>query len=132
MATTTNHALTKGSSKSKLGVDHDANMDRIDKIVGGKNIVTFSATPVFDASLATMHQISLTANVTSSTVTNPKVGQSITLKIIQDPASARTFAFPANFKGATAISATLSQTSVQAFEYDGVNWLSLGAGVNFA
>jgi hypothetical protein len=132
MATTTNHALAKGSSKSKLGVDHDANMDRIDKIVGGKNIVAFSATPVFDASLGTMQQITLTANVTSSTVTNAKVGQSITMKIIQDSGSARTFAFPANFKGATAISATLSQTSVQAFEYDGTNWLSLGAGVNFA
>jgi hypothetical protein len=131
-STTTNFALAKGASRNVATADHDSNMDKIDKAIGGKNIVAFSATPVFDASLASLHQISLTAAVTSSSVTNAKTGQRITLKIIQDSASARTFAFPANFKGATAISATLSQTSVQSFIFDGTNWMAEAAGVNFA
>jgi len=81
--------------------------------------LTFSATPIFDAGTLSVFRLSLTANVTSSTLVNGTDGQILTFIIKQDPAVARTFAWPANVKGAMVISAGLSTVSAQAFVFDG-------------
>lgn len=94
----------------------------------GLLVVTFSATPAFNAAASNSFQITLTGDVSSSTVTNPTAGQTITFIIIQDATGSRTFAFPANFKGATAIDSVANHVSVQSFIYDGTNWRATSAG----
>jgi hypothetical protein len=84
-------------------------------------VVTYSATPVFDLSVSTIHNILLTGNVTSSTVTNPTVGLHLFV-IRQDATGGWTFVFPVSFKGAGTISAaagtaTLSTYATQLFAY---------------
>ena len=87
--------------------------------------VASSATPTFDASLGTIFTNTLTANVTSSTISNPVTGQRITLYLVQDGVGGFTFAFPANVqlrKGGYVISDDASAVSVIKLYYDGTNW----------
>lgn len=79
------------------------------------NVVTFSATPVFNASLSSVQQITLTANVTSSSITNMVAGQRIATVICQDATGSRTFVPPAALHGFTTIGSTASLCSAQEF-----------------
>lgn len=92
--------------------------------------VSFSATPVFNAGSFALptFTITLTGNVTSSTVSNPVAGQTITFIITQDGTGSRTFTWPANFKGASTIAPDANNISVQSFVYDGANFRAIGAG----
>lgn len=81
-------------------------------------VVTFSATPVFNLSLGTIQKITLTANVTSSTFSNPSSGVEYTFKICQDGTGGRTFVFPTALKGAMTIGETASTCSIQSFTYE--------------
>lgn len=92
------------------------------------NIVTFSATPTFDASFTTQ-KITLTGNVTSSTLSNATTGETINFLICQDGTGSRTFVWPTNVLGAMTIGSTLSKCSGQTFIYDGTNAYALSAGV---
>lgn len=67
--------------------------------------VAFSATPTFNASVANAFLMTLTNNVTSSTLTGGYAGQIITLVITQDGTGSRTFAWPTNVTGAPNIKA---------------------------
>lgn len=88
--------------------------------------VTFSATPVFDASQGNIFEIVLTGNVTSSTLVNLTAGQRLIFIVKQDATGGRAFVPPANLP-LTPIGSTASQTSVQEFIVDsGVNVYSLG------
>lgn len=78
-------------------------------------VVSFSSTPVFDASVATDFEITLTANVTSSTLVNTTAGQFITFIIHQDGTGGRTFVPPANVPMAT-IDGGANKTSMQSFK----------------
>lgn len=94
------------------------------------NAVTFSATPAFAfGSGATTFEITLTGNVTSSTVSAAAAGQGATFIICQDATGSRTFAWPAGFKGTMTIGSTASKCSVQNFVYDGTNYYATAAGV---
>jgi hypothetical protein len=95
----------------------------------GFTTVTFSATPTFDAAIANTFKISLTANVTSSTLSNGVAGQLVTFIIVQDPASARTFVWPTNVFGETTIGTALGKFNVQSFRFDGTNWYAVAVGV---
>lgn len=92
-----------------------------------KETLTFSATPAFNMRHGGYKKITLTNNVTSSTVTNPSDGQELTFEICQDGVGGRTFAWPADVRGEEAIGATLSTCSTQKFIYDSgaVAWLAL-------
>lgn len=90
-------------------------------LVDTQTVVTFSATPTFDASAANNFKITLTANVTSSTLSNIVAGQPIRFTICQDSTGSRTFVWPTNIKGAGTITATLSVCSSQTFISDGTN-----------
>lgn len=98
--------------------------------ISGIVATTFSATPTFDASkfACPVFTITLTGNVTSSVVTNPKAGQRITFIITQDGTGSRTFAWPATFHGASNIGSDANSVTVQDFVYDGAYWRAIGPG----
>src|ERR1035438_10320861 len=64
-------------------------------------IVPFSTTPVFDASLGSQFQITLTGPVTAPTLINVTPGQKITFMIVQDSTGNRTFTWPSNVQMGT-------------------------------
>jgi hypothetical protein len=89
--------------------------------------VTFSATPTFTCSGTGIQAfaITLTGNVTSSTLASCSTGQAVYFRIIQDATGGRSFTWPANNVGATTISASLNSTAStalnQGFVFDGTN-----------
>ena len=91
--------------------------------------VMFSATPVYDLSLGCLITITLTANVTSSTVTNPVSGTTYTFLICQNGTGNFTHVWPASFIGAMTIGLTASECSTQAFVYNGTSYYAIGPGV---
>jgi hypothetical protein len=93
------------------------------------NVVTFSATPTFDASLGNTQKITLTGNVTSSTLSNAVAGQTINFIVCQDATGGRTFAWPLNVLGAMTIGSTASKCSAQTFLFDGTSAYALSPGV---
>jgi len=92
-------------------------------VISGVNTVTFSATPTFDASLGNTQKITLTANVTSSTLSNASTGQTINFIICQDATGGRTFVWPTNVKGAPTVASTASVCTGYGTTYDGTNAL---------
>ena len=90
-------------------------------------VLAFSATPLFDAGAANAFSITLTGNVTSSTLTNAKAGELLAFRICQDSAGGHTFSWPANFRGAGPVSGLPSACSQQTFVHDGSNAQALGA-----
>lgn len=93
--------------------------------------ITFVATPVFLATGNGSNIISLTGNVTSSTITGGTAGQRFTFIIKQDATGSRTLVFPTNVKGAGSIAATASGFNVQDFIFDGTNWLASSSMQSF-
>lgn len=87
----------------------------------GVNTVTFSATPVFNAALGNVQKITLTGNVTSSTLTNAVAGQLITFDVCQDATGGRSFVWPTNVTGTFTIPQGANQCVRQSFAYDGTN-----------
>lgn len=92
--------------------------------IGSNKIVAvaFSSTPIFDASQGNIFEITLTGNVTSSTLINVLPGTDIIFIIHQDGVGGRTFVPPANAPLAT-IDGTLSKTSAQTFLVDSASVL---------
>jgi hypothetical protein len=95
----------------------------------GLNTLAFSATPSFDASVSGSFTMTLTGNVTSSSVINAAGGERITFVIKQDAVGGRTFAWPPNFKGASPVAPDANSVSVQEFIYDGANWRAMSPGL---
>jgi hypothetical protein len=93
------------------------------------NTVAFSTTPSFDASLGNTQEITLTDNVTSSTLANASAGQQLEFIICQDATGGRTFTWPSNVKGAMTIGTASSTCSAQNFIFDGTNAYALSPGV---
>ncbi len=117
---TSNYGIfTVGSAPSQFG----------GAVISGLNTVAFSATPTFDASRGNTQKITLTANVTSSTLTNASAGEQINFIICQDATGGRTFVWPTNVLGVMTIGATASKCSAQSFIYDGTNAYATTAGV---
>lgn len=83
--------------------------------------VAFSSTPTFDCSLANDWKLTLTGNVTSSTLTHCTKGQSLSFTLCQDGTGSRTFAWPSNVLAGGTITPTLNVCSTQRFLYDGTN-----------
>ena len=83
--------------------------------------VTFSATPTFDARNGNVFKLTLTGNVTSSTLTHADAGQQLSFEICQDGTGGRTFVPPTNVQGWVAISSTASACTTEAFLFDGAN-----------
>jgi len=95
--------------------------------------VTFSATPTFDASLGNSFKMTLTANVTSSTISSAQTGEFITLLLCQDATGSRTMAWPANLKlagGTYTLTTTINKCDSVTALYDGANWYETGRAAN--
>jgi hypothetical protein len=92
------------------------------------NVVTFSATPTFEASLGNTQKITLTGNVTSSTLSNAATGQQINFLICQDGTGGWTFVWPTNVKGGMTIGSDASKCNAQNFIFDGTNAYALSPG----
>ncbi|MGC8493188.1 MAG: hypothetical protein ACP5SH_15770, partial [Syntrophobacteraceae bacterium] len=79
------------------------------------NAPAFSATPVFDGSKGNTQQITLTGNVTGSTLVNVEAGEQVNFLVCQDATGSRTFAWPANIHGGMTIGQTANKCSAQSF-----------------
>ncbi len=91
--------------------------------------VAFSATPTFDASVADTFTMTLTGNVTSSTITNPVAGKVIRFILTQDATGGWTFAFPADtVRRLTLVDTDVSAITVVSFIYTGANWEEISTG----
>lgn len=77
--------------------------------------ITFSATPTFSGDGRDSFEITLTGNVTSSTLNNLTPGQRLTFWIKQDATGGRTFVWPTNVKGFGGIDLTPNKVSQQQF-----------------
>ena len=96
------------------------------------NVVTvlFSATPIFDCSQGDTFVITLTGNVTSSTIINFAPDTKVSFIINQDGSGDRTFVWPSNVYDAVTINSTASSTSIDQFiSPDGSNFYALGIGI---
>ena len=126
-----NLSLQRGAGNIGIGKTPgaNANLDVAKSAVFGLNTVSFSATPTFDASLGNTQKITLTDNVTSSTLSNATAGETVNFIICQDATGSRTFVWPTNVLGGMTIGATLSKCSAQNFIFDGTNAYALSAGV---
>lgn len=98
---------------------------------GGINLVSYSATPAFNLGLGWLQKITLTGNVTSSSVSNPTAGVTYSFLICQDGTGSRLFVWPTSFHGAMTIGTTLSLCSLQSFIYDSnaTAYFATGVGV---
>lgn len=92
--------------------------------------VTFSATPAFDRSLGAVQTITLTANVTSSTLANCAAGQTVVFDIIENGTGGFTFSAPANLHGFGSITTTANFHNRQMFYCDGSSSNSGGYSVS--
>lgn len=99
----------------------------------GQAVVAYVAAPAFPASATVgSFKITLTGNVTSSTLTGATAGQLIVFEIIQDATGGRTFVWPTNVKNAMSITgqaAGANEVSTQMFYYDGTNAYAVGPGL---
>jgi hypothetical protein len=94
-------------------------------VVVPSSTITFSATPTFNAGSVSKFYLSLSGNVTSSTLTGAVKDQLLIFVISQDGVGSRTFTWPTNVKG-QAIASGAGLTSTQAFSYDGTNAWPIG------
>jgi hypothetical protein len=92
--------------------------------------VAFSTTPAFAyGNGVNTFEITLTGNVSSSSVSGAVAGQSANFIICQDGTGSRTFTWPASFHGAMTIGSTASKCNGQSFAYDGTNYYAMSSGV---
>lgn len=97
--------------------------------------VSYSATPAFTVSASStpqMFAMTLTGNVTSSTLTTTSAmaGQTIGFILTQDGSGSHAFAWPSNVLGACAISSTASISTTVTGVFDGSNVRAIGCTSN--
>lgn len=91
--------------------------------------VTFSSTPTFTAAsnTATSFLITLTGDVTSSTLFGASTGQILTFNICQDGTGGHAFVAPTNVLNIGSVDTTHDSCSHQTFVFDGTNAQAQGA-----
>jgi len=120
-------AMVEGLTITPTGIT--SQLPHVFKVYSGKiNTVSFSGTPVFDASLGNTQTITLTGNVTSSTLSNATAGETINFVICQDSGGSHTFVWPTNVLGGMTIGSTASKCSAQSFIFNGTNAYALSTG----
>jgi predicted aconitase with swiveling domain len=91
------------------------------------NAMAFNATPTFAAATNSIFTMTLTGNVTASTITGSSSGQIIEFSLCQDGTGGRTFAWPASFLRPPTIASGANACTDASFFYDGTNWRDFGA-----
>lgn len=87
-----------------------------------QQVVSFSATPIFNAATGGIFVMTLTGNVTSSTLVNGTAGETVTFILSQDGTGSRTFVWPTNINGAPGILAAANAVTKVNFTFDGTAW----------
>jgi hypothetical protein len=103
---------------SGITCSDNAGASRTDCRPGTINTLTFSATPVFDCSLGSVQKLTLTGNVTSSSLANCQAGQLVTFEICQDATGGRTFANPAGLNQWSALPIAANSCASQQYSFD--------------
>jgi len=100
----------------------------IANIIAGVVTVIFSSTPVFNVGffIFPTFQITLSGNVTGSTLVGASPGDIITFKIIQDGTGGHTFVWPVNVHNAGVVNPAANSVSTQSFVFDGLNAYPIG------
>lgn len=113
------------SFANKGFVISDANLATLTAVLA--NIVTtadqippliapsFSSSMVFNAALASGWELTLTGNVSASTLTNVYAGQLLIFVLVQDGTGGRTFVWPSNVLNGGVLSSVANSVSIQAF-----------------
>ena len=92
--------------------------------------VAFSSTPAFAfGNGVNIFEMTLTGNVSSSSVSGATAGQIVNFIICQDSTGSRTFNWPSSFRGATTVGSTASKCSAQSFVFDGTSYFAASSGV---
>jgi len=105
-----------------VGTTSPALQLQVSKAMGAAvNSVSFSATPTFDASKGNTQTVTLTGQVTSSTLSNCQAGQWLVFDIIGDGNSGHTFAWPSYVHGGGTIDTGSGHHNRQMFYCDGTN-----------
>jgi hypothetical protein len=80
--------------------------------------VAFSGTPTLDASLGNVFEIgTLTANLTTLTISNANAGQSLVIRVVQDGTGSRTVVDPTGSLTAGSVNQTASKVSIGCWTY---------------
>lgn len=93
-------------------------------LLGVYDTVPFSTTPVFSAGTFNNFYFTLTANVTSSSISGGVIGQIANFNICENGTGGYTFAWPPNLLTPPPISLTPSACTAVPAYYDGTNWIS--------
>jgi hypothetical protein len=110
------------------GVDGNGRLNASGALEGFVN-VAFSTTPTFDGATANTFKLTLTGNVSSSTLVNAAAGQPLYFIICQDATGSRTMGWPGNMTGAMTVGSTANKCSAQTFIFDGTNAVATSSGV---
>lgn len=90
-------------------------------VISGFHATSFSATPVFDASAGNTQSITLTGNVTSSTLSNAVAGEQINFIICQDGTGGRSFIWPTHITQAPPVNPNANACTYYSTVFDGTN-----------
>lgn len=119
-----------GAGVAATGVLANGNATGCFTPVGGGTYtsVAFSATPTFTGAGtgSVTFAITLTGNVTSSTLSGITAGAILSFIICQDATGGRTFTWPAAVSAAGTITATANVCSMQSFRYNGTTVYAIG------
>jgi hypothetical protein len=111
-------------SSGNLGIGRTSPAQKLDvngSLVAAINPVTFSATPIFDASLGNTQTITLTGNVTSSTLSNSTAGEQINFIICQDGTGGRSFVWPTTVSQGPPVNLNANACTYYSAIFDGTN-----------
>jgi hypothetical protein len=91
-------------------------------MLGNLEILSFTSTPVFPASSYSNFYLTLTNNVTSSTITGGSIGQVATIDICQNATGTYTFVWPTNLINAPPVQSNAGSCTSVVAVYNGTNW----------
>jgi hypothetical protein len=96
-------------------------------LVGNFDTVPYSATPIFPAASYSNFAITLTGNVTSSTLTGGLLGQLATIYVCQNGTGGNTFIWPTNLLNAPTVSSGAGTCTGVTAVYNGINWTTVAS-----
>jgi hypothetical protein len=98
--------------------------------ISSENAPATTTTPVLSA-VSTLNTITLTENVTSSTIGAGAAGARTAVAVCQDAVGGHSFIWPSNVRGGMTVEMNPSKCSVQDFIYSSVqnSWLAMNNGV---
>ena len=112
------------------GQSYASLLDNYGMAAGFVAVTESSGTASFDAGLGNTFEVTLNADVTSSTLSNAQAGQWLHFIVCQ-PASGGpfTFVWPTNVRGAMTIGVTAGKCSGESFVFDGTSAFATSSGV---